>query len=214
MITSGAIQLATLPLMARYFNRVAPVGVLLNIGAGLLTGVLMLTAIGTIVAGGVSTWVAAQLGSVVNAAHYLLVHAVVPVANIPFATFRVAHYEGWHSIIYALYFVPLAMVGVLMDRWQPLDYVLPIDHLLPVDRTGKNRRAKEQKSESSLAASRRVRTAHLHVWLGASMRSACTVRFRDTAVRGGRLPDQTDPLGRAIFARRPGRFAGLQRVSG
>jgi competence protein ComEC len=153
MITSGAIQLATLPLMALYFNRVAPVGVLLNIGAGLLTGVLMLTAVGTIVAGGVSAWVAAQLGSVVNAAHYLLVHAVVPVANIPFATFRVAHYEGWHSIIYAVYFVPLAMVAVLLDRWQP------VDHVLPIDRARKDQGASKKRPVSKLAVSRGPRVA-------------------------------------------------------
>ena len=130
MITSGAIQLATLPLMALYFNRVAPVGVLLNVLAGLLTGVLMLTAIGAIAVGGLSAWLAAKLGLVVKAAHYLLVNAIVPFAEFPFATFRVAHYEGWHSIIYALYFVPLVMLAVLIDRWQPIDHVLQVDDTL------------------------------------------------------------------------------------
>src|SRR6185369_1390054 len=54
MITSAAIQLSTLPLMALYFNRVSPVGVLLNVVAGLLTGVLMLSAVGAIAIGAVS----------------------------------------------------------------------------------------------------------------------------------------------------------------
>src|SRR5438132_792808 len=54
VITSAAIQLSTLPLMALYFNRVAPVGVLLNVVAGLLTGVLMLSALGAITAGWLS----------------------------------------------------------------------------------------------------------------------------------------------------------------
>ena len=111
MITSGAIQLATLPLMALYFNLVAPVGVLLNVAAGLLTGVLMLTAIGAIAVNGLSTWLAVQLVWVVNAAHYVLVNAIGPFVDIPFATFRVAHYEGWHAIVYGLYFVPLAMMA-------------------------------------------------------------------------------------------------------
>jgi competence protein ComEC len=153
MITSGAIQLATLPLMALYFNRAAPVGVLLNVIAGLLTGVLMLTAIGAIAVSGLSAWVAAQLGLVVKAAHFVLVNAIVPFAEIPFATFRVAHYNGWHAIIYALYFVPLAMLAVLMDRWQP------IDHAPAVDRTPKRRAAKREQSDRELAASRRLRFA-------------------------------------------------------
>lgn len=154
LITSGAIQLATLPLMALYFNRVAPVGVLLNVAAGLLTGVLMLTAIGAIALGGLSAglsaWLAAKLGLLVSAAHYLLVNAIVPFADIPFATFRVAHYDGWHSIIYALYFAPLAMLAMLIDRWQP------VDHLPPADRTGA---ARGKQSQSKLAASPRVRIA-------------------------------------------------------
>lgn len=128
MITSAAIQFATMPLMALYFNRVAPIGVLLNVVAGLLTGVLMLTALGVIVSGNVSGWIASQLETVVNAAHYLLVSGGAPFFEIPFATFRVAHYEGWHRIIYAVYFVPLAMLAVLIDRWQAVDSVYPAFH--------------------------------------------------------------------------------------
>jgi competence protein ComEC len=153
MITSGAIQLATLPLMALYFNRVAPVGVLLNVVAGLLTGVLMLTAIGAITAGLLSTWFASQLVLVVNAAHYVLVNAIVPFVELPFATFRVAHYEGWHSIIYALYFVPFAMLAWLIGRWRPIDYVPT------VDRTQKRRAPGRVQSAGRGAASPRLRFA-------------------------------------------------------
>ena len=42
LITSIMVQLAMVPLMAFYFNRFAPVGVLLNVAAGGLTLVLML----------------------------------------------------------------------------------------------------------------------------------------------------------------------------
>jgi competence protein ComEC len=125
MLTSTAIQLSTLPLMAFYFNRVAPVGVLLNVIAGLLTGVLMLTALATIALAGVSGWVVAHLSVVVNAAHYLLVRAIEPFIDMPFATFRVAHYYGRAAVIYALYFVPVALIAVLVDRWQPIEFVLP-----------------------------------------------------------------------------------------
>jgi competence protein ComEC len=151
MITSGAIQLATLPLMAYYFNLAAPVGVLLNVSAGLLTGVLMLTAIGAIVVSGVSAWLATQLGSVVEVAHYLLINAIAPFDGIPFATFRVAHYEGWSSIVYAVYFIPLAMVAALVDRW------MPIDHVPTVDRTRGQRISERQRSAGRIAESPRVR---------------------------------------------------------
>ena len=123
VIASTMIQLSTLPLMAVYFNRVSPVGILLNVTAGLLTATLMLLAVGAIA----SAWIAAKLGWIIVASHDALVNAIVPFADIPFATFRVAHYEGWHSIIYALYFIPLAAFVVLIDRWRPVDHVFTVE---------------------------------------------------------------------------------------
>ena len=63
VITSFAIQLATLPLMALYFNRVSPVGVLLNVMAGLLTGFLMLAATVVIAIGALSASLAGWLAT-------------------------------------------------------------------------------------------------------------------------------------------------------
>jgi predicted membrane metal-binding protein len=48
--TSLAMQLATLPLMILYFNRVAPVGIIINIIAGLLAGIKMAGAFLTVCA--------------------------------------------------------------------------------------------------------------------------------------------------------------------
>jgi competence protein ComEC len=126
MITSAAIQLSTLPLMAMYFNRVAPVGVLLNVVAGLLTGALMLSAIGAISIAALSGVAAGVFVRVADAAHYFLVNAIAPFIDLPFATFRVAHYEGWHSIIYVLYFAPLSMLAGCVDQWHPLDLIRPV----------------------------------------------------------------------------------------
>lgn len=128
MITSASIQLSTLPLMALYFNRVAPVGVLLNVVAGLLTGVLMLSAAGAIAVAALNEVIAGLLVHTVNGAHYLLVNAIVPFTDVPLATFRVAHHEGWHAIIYVLYFAPLARLAVVLDRWHPVDSIRPIAH--------------------------------------------------------------------------------------
>lgn len=149
MITSAAIQLSTLPLMALYFNRVSPVGVLLNVVAGLLTGVLMLSAVGAIAIGAVSGVIASWLVHVVNGAHAVLVNAIVPFVDIPFATFRVAHYEGVHAIIYVLYFVPLAMMAALIDRWRPVDVMMPAARTTSTerrDRTGRRRVAPSRRS--------------------------------------------------------------------
>ena len=127
IITSLAIQLSTLPLMAVYFNRVSPVGILLNVIAGLLTGFLMLAAMLTVVTGAISASIAAWLAASVKGAHYLLVNSVVPFRDLPGASFRVAHYEGWRSGIYAAYFAPLSLLAVMIDRWRPVEWKLEID---------------------------------------------------------------------------------------
>jgi competence protein ComEC len=127
LITSTMIQLATLPLMAFYFNRVSPIGVVLNVTAGLLTAVLMLGGLAVMAIAPASAALAGCGVALVNTAHHLLEHSIVPFASWPFATFRVPHYEDWHAIIYALYFVPLAGLAALLDRWRPVDEFHPID---------------------------------------------------------------------------------------
>lgn len=133
IITSTAIQLATLPLMAVYFNRVAPVGIVLNITAGLLTAVLMLGGLAVIAIAPVSAGLAGWGIAIAGVAHTLLVNSIVPFEKLAFATFRVAHYEGWSACIYALYFLPLAGLSVLLDRWRPVDEFYPVDRPPPDD---------------------------------------------------------------------------------
>ncbi|MFP5262125.1 MAG: ComEC/Rec2 family competence protein [Blastocatellia bacterium] len=128
-ITSVAIQVSTLPLMALYFNRASPIGILLNVAAGALTGLIMLAATLTILLTTLSPAAAGALASITTGAHALLVNSIEPFANIPGSTFRVAHYESPHSIIYALYFVPLVMLAVLIDRWRPVVRLFPADQM-------------------------------------------------------------------------------------
>jgi competence protein ComEC len=125
LITSTAIQFLTLPLTAFYFNRVAPVGVLLNVFSGLLTGAMMFGAIGAILLGSIKTGLAIPVISLVNLAHQLLVHSIVPFEKLPAMTFRVAHYEGWQATLYALYFIPLAALALIIDKWLPVGRRLP-----------------------------------------------------------------------------------------
>jgi competence protein ComEC len=129
VITSVAIQLVTLPLMILYFNRVAPVGIIINIVAGLLAGIIMVGALFSIGAAPVSAWISAAFAKLVIAAHDLLVTAVVPFLSIPGASFRSPHYEGAGRILYLLYYMAITMVAILLDRWRPVDVFLPASWL-------------------------------------------------------------------------------------
>ncbi|HVF89286.1 MAG TPA: ComEC/Rec2 family competence protein [Blastocatellia bacterium] len=121
LITSSAIQALTLPLTALYFNRVTPVGVLLNVATGLLTVVLMLASTCAMIVGSASESLAAPLVSLVDLSHHLLVYSVEPFRELSLSTFRVAHYEGWRQGIYGLYFLPLCLLAVSIDRWRPVE---------------------------------------------------------------------------------------------
>src|SRR5262249_11046483 len=129
VMTSAAIQLATLPLMVLYFNRAAPVGLLLNVVAGLLTGVLMVSSVLTLAAGSISVWLASKLAWVVVAAHHLLVNSIVPFEPIAVASFRAPQYDGLGTIVYAVYFAPLALLAILIDRWRPVNRMIAVEPL-------------------------------------------------------------------------------------
>ena len=127
VITSAAIQAGTLPLMAVYFNRISPIGVALNVTSGLLTATLMLGGLAAIAIAPVSAPLASACVAVVNMAHALLVESIGPFANLSSATFRVPHYEDWHACLYVLYYVPLAGLASMLDRWRPVDHFFPFD---------------------------------------------------------------------------------------
>lgn len=121
LVTSAMVHLAMVPLMAFYFNRFAPVGVLLNVAAGALTAALMLCAVAALIVAQVSAWGGEQIAQLASIAHTLLANSIVPFEALPGATFRVAHYEGWQSIIYAIYFAPLVALAALIEAWRPVD---------------------------------------------------------------------------------------------
>jgi competence protein ComEC len=128
LITSAAIQLVTLPLTALYFNRITPVGIVLNVAAGLLTGIVMIAALAAMLLSAISAWASVPLVLLVTAAHHGLAGAIIPLEKIPGATFRTAHYEGWMSVVYALYFIPAGLLVISIDRWRPVDEMRAARH--------------------------------------------------------------------------------------
>jgi competence protein ComEC len=135
IVTSTSIQLATLPFNAFYFNRVSPVGIVLNVFAGLLTFGLMAGALMVIVleagalylgwsfAGGLSHLLAWPVTKV----HSLLVNSIVPFINLPIATFRVAHYDGVSELMYGLYSLTLATLALSLARWTSVVIRQPVE---------------------------------------------------------------------------------------
>ncbi|HEU4391651.1 MAG TPA: ComEC/Rec2 family competence protein [Blastocatellia bacterium] len=137
LITSLAIQIATLPLMVIYFNRVSPVGILLNITSGVLTAVLMFGGVAAITLGGTLPGLGQTLVKIVTLAHAGLAESVVPFRHLPGTSFRLPNLYGWNAIAYFIYFVALVLLVAAIDRWRPVDRVVPIRETEPGRRPAK-----------------------------------------------------------------------------
>ena len=78
LLASTAIQIITLPPMLLYFNRVSLIGILLNVGAGLLSAILMITALVVLSISWLSAAVTTPLVMMVTITHDLLVNSSLP----------------------------------------------------------------------------------------------------------------------------------------
>jgi competence protein ComEC len=185
VITSASAQLATLPLSVFYFNRIAPVGILINVLAGLLSAAMMLGAIASAALSPVSLWLAEQIETVVSVSHLLLVQSAAPFAEVPGATFRAPHFEDWRTMLYPAYFALLGVITLLIDRWRPV-YVVErgLDYLEEGDEE-----EGQKKAGASLAwACSKLNPARVAAFCGAGL-MLCVSAFTSTAapVSGGKL---------------------------
>jgi len=127
IVVSAGVQIALLPFLVIYFHRLSIASLILNIGVSLMMAGVAITALAGLAVAQVSPAVAAPLISIVNSLNWLMVHSVDPFAKVGLASIRLPEYTGWASVIYALYYVPLAVLAVLSSRWEPLGFPMPVD---------------------------------------------------------------------------------------
>ncbi|HEU4767726.1 MAG TPA: DNA internalization-related competence protein ComEC/Rec2 [Pyrinomonadaceae bacterium] len=117
---SIAVQIVLLPQMIVYFHRLSLSSWVLNIVVSVLLAVLAAVALVALILVQVSAPVAAPLFKLAQAIDWLMVHSVDPFAHIGIASLRLPEYSGWPWFIYVLYYVPLLLLIVALNRWQPL----------------------------------------------------------------------------------------------
>ena len=120
MVVSASVQLVLLPLLIIYFHRLSFASFLLNIVVSLMMAALTILAVFALLLAQVSTVIAGPFISLANGLNWLTVHSVDPFARVGIASIRLPEYSGWAAIIYALYYLPLAGLTLLLWRWQPL----------------------------------------------------------------------------------------------
>jgi len=120
IVVSASVQLTLLPLLIIYFHRLSLASIVLNIGVSLIMAMLGIVAVVALIFGQVSAALAAPLISIANGLNWLMVHSVDPLARAGVASLRLPEYSGRSATIYVLYYLPLAILAVLLSRWNPL----------------------------------------------------------------------------------------------
>jgi competence protein ComEC len=114
-----------LPLLIVYFHRLSFASLLLNIGVSVMMAAMAIVAIFALLLAQVSAVLASPFISLTNGLNWLTVHSVDPFARAGIASIRLPEYSGWAATVYALYYLPLAGLGWLLWRWQPLKLSTP-----------------------------------------------------------------------------------------
>ncbi len=126
VVVSSAVQLMLLPFLVVYFHRLSPASFILNITVGILMAAVTATALAGLLVAQVSAVIAAPLLRVADGLNWIMVHSVDPFESVGIASIRLPEYTGWLAGIYALYYLPLAILAVLLFSWKPLQ--LPRQH--------------------------------------------------------------------------------------
>ncbi|HKO97880.1 MAG TPA: ComEC/Rec2 family competence protein [Pyrinomonadaceae bacterium] len=120
VVVSLSVQLMLLPFLVVYFHRLSYASFLLNIAVSFLMAGVALTAIAGLLVAQISIAFATPLLRVADMLNWVMVHSVDPFESAGLASLRLPEYTGWTASVYALYYVPLAMLVVGLFRWQPL----------------------------------------------------------------------------------------------
>ncbi len=120
IVVSVCVQLLLLPLLVIYFHRLSFSSLALNIVVSATMAVISIVAIIVLMLAQISSVLAAPFASAANALNWVMVHSVDVFSAAGLTSLRLPEYTGWMSILYALYFTPLAVLVMLLFRWQPL----------------------------------------------------------------------------------------------
>ncbi|MFN2497472.1 MAG: ComEC/Rec2 family competence protein [Pyrinomonadaceae bacterium] len=119
IVVSLGVQIVLLPFLVVYFHRLSFASLLLNIGVSVMMAALALVAMFALLLAQVSRILAAPFIHLTNGLNWLTVHSVDPFARAGMASMRLPEYSGWTTIVYLLYYLPLAVLAWLLWSWHP-----------------------------------------------------------------------------------------------
>lgn len=120
LTVSICVLVMMLPLMILYFHRLSFAAIILNIFVELFIAAMCISALLVLILSNFSEMLSSIFISLTEIFNYLATNSVVPFSYFKVASIRLPEYSGFASIVYAVYFVPLTVLLIAIDRWQPL----------------------------------------------------------------------------------------------
>ena len=121
ILVSLIVQIWLLPLLVIYFHRVSPASILLNLWVGFFIALESFSALCAVFFAQFSIFLALPLIKLTEIFNWFLLLLPQILVSNNWASFRVPIYSGWFKAVYFIYFLPILITTVLLNKWKPFD---------------------------------------------------------------------------------------------
>lgn len=122
VLVSFIVQVWLLPLLIVYFNRVSFASIPLNLWVGTFLGLESFSAVIAVFFAQLNSALALPIVKLTEILNWLLLSVPRLLVTNDLASVRPALYSGPMRAIYALYFIPVLLLTVAINRWKPFSY--------------------------------------------------------------------------------------------
>ena len=122
ILVTAIVQLFLLPFLIFYFHRVSFASVLLNLWVGVFIVLQNLTAIIALFFATISNALALPFIKLTEIFNWFLLFVPKIFIENNLASFRVPIYSNEMQIVYVLYFIPLVILTILLNQWNPFSF--------------------------------------------------------------------------------------------
>ncbi|MGB7070265.1 MAG: ComEC/Rec2 family competence protein, partial [Pyrinomonadaceae bacterium] len=123
IVVSMVVQIWLVPLLVLYFHRISLASVFLNLWVGIVIALESFSAVIAVAISKVSYIAAYPFVRLTELLNILLVDVPALLSTANWINIRVGEYSGAAGAIYAVYFVPLAALGLAVYLWEPFTIV-------------------------------------------------------------------------------------------
>lgn len=122
VLVSLIVQIWLLPLLVVYFNRFSFASILLNLWVGLFMGLESFSAVTALFFAQINDALALPLVKLTEIFNWLLLSVPRVFVSNDWSSVRPALYSGPMRFVYFLYFIPVLILAIAANRWNPFSY--------------------------------------------------------------------------------------------